>query len=86
VVGEEKTRGIVFLLYREQLRIVGASVGALPFALEEAAFRDVGARVRRHFSQFVGSLADRPRLPPPGLEIGLVVGKAGIGWGARRQR
>ena len=57
VVDDEKTRGVVFLLDREQLRIVGGPVGALPFALEEAAFRDITALVRRHFSQFVGGLA-----------------------------
>ena len=63
VVDEEKSRRIVFLLYREQPRIVWAPIGALPFALKEAAFRDVGARVRR---QRPGGQAERSLcLDPP---------------------
>src|SRR5271163_1238912 len=79
VVDDEKAAGIVFLFDGEQLRVVFAPICSLPFGFEKAAFRDIGAGVRRHLAQFRGGRADRVRLLSPGVEIGFVARKTGEG-------
>src|ERR1700722_18818971 len=51
VVHKEESVGIIFLFGAQQSRVIGTPERLLPFVFEKVALRNVGTRLRHHFSQ-----------------------------------
>src|ERR1700751_455108 len=77
VMREEEPVRVVFLLDRQQSRIVWAPIRGLPLLLEEVALCEIGTSPRRDLFELAHRFADPASITAIQIEVWLVTGKPG---------